>query len=204
MIEKTHRTQLFRLASLLGSIALLLATPFANAVCAAPGEVGLPASAGPTTAAAAAPLASLEPLLGGWTGTFSAPPTEWTPAESSRLTAVSHWVLDGHHLQMQLSYTLEERSHEALVLWSYRADTKDFRVYWIDNASAHAAEFKGDWQADGSLLLETTRGGLNRTVNERLRVLFPATGGWEIVSENDVTGDLVEQARLAAVTRRRD
>jgi hypothetical protein len=143
-------------------------------------------------------LARLASLDGDWQGTAALRATQWTPGSTSKLDATFRWILSGQHLEGTLRYTVAEKPFESRMLMSYDSHAKLYRVHWLDNASSESITFSGKFSDKGILDLSATRRQDSQVVTERLRLTLMPSGGWEMTSSSNATGEMIELAKLSA------
>ena len=141
-------------------------------------------------------------LIGDWSGTHRTPATQWDPEEISAMSFSGEWVLSEYHLEGRLNYEFEGAAREVLSHWSYDRNSDEFTVHWIDNSSSQSTLYKGKFSAQGELILRATRMFNNKSVDERLRVVFDKQEKWTIISENNLFGSFVEGGRFTAIKKR--
>jgi hypothetical protein len=169
---------------------------FAAALLPAGGSGCRAQQAGPMVSAGTKEMARLAPLAGAWDGTFTAPATQFTQEQTAPFTASFRWVLNNCHLVGNLKYVIDGRPFEAQLLISYDWNSKRHIAHWVDNASTQALTYQGNFTAPRTLTLRASHKQDGQVVNHRLRLLLDASGGWEIASGTDVSGDMTDLVTL--------
>lgn len=152
--------------------------------------------AGPMVSAGTKEMERLAPLIGTWDGTFTAPATQFTAAQTAPFTASFRWVLNNCHLAGSLNYVIDGRPYEAQILISYDWNAKQHIAHWVDNASTQALTYHGNFTDARNLTLRASHKQDGQVVNHRIRLRLEPSGGWEMASGTDVSGDMSDLVML--------
>jgi hypothetical protein len=141
-------------------------------------------------------MAKLDGLVGQWRGTSSSH-VQGEPATNSPLKGTFQWILRDYHLQGVLQYTVDGRSYEATMIWSYDRSSNLYSLYWIHNFSSDATVYRGQFRNGVFALTSRDREGGQEIISV-LRLQIESAGGWKIDLATGPDGDVRSTSTLTA------
>ena len=133
-------------------------------------------------------MAQLNGLVGEWHGTVRLH-LQGQPDETSSLKSSFQWVLRDYHLHGTLQYTVGSRSYEALIIWSYNRDTKEYKTLWIHNFSSDAEIYHGTFH-DGAFNLTSRYREGGKNIISSLHLAVDASRHWTMKVTSGPDGEV--------------
>jgi hypothetical protein len=115
---------------------------------------------------------ALDPLIGSWDCVVTAIMDPNAPAEESKGTCESHWILDGRYVQEDMSGEMGGMPYKGMGFDGYDNMKQEYTMFWADNMSTAAMMITG--QSDPSGKTITLKGSMPDPMNDLKEKKFRA------------------------------